>query len=499
MEHIQTLEDLIPKFESVTSLPKTKSVQQVNDVKGWVLSLMTGCIELRDPRKKGVTPSGDKGTPKPTPIQPLAPASLQDLQKYIPQVLQQMHDLGRKATLTIQEKNLQRASKTNLNLALDDLNNIVRWRQAPSRRQKSGASGTVKEVVQKNTTANKLREAQMVYQILEPLVVEKMLWENMRKHNKDLQSFCKGFEKAEPPLELLWETAEEHIKWYKFVMGNYIHLCKEGEVMSQEEKEDLAANLDVGTGGKSMAPLGTDTPSGIPGGAVGIKRSDEADPVKAGTAKGSKKDDTLLSKSQNSWRDSKDSKEKKKFSDRGTEPKNAGDSEGRARPKKIKPQIRITPTKKPIGKSASHINSSTESEDDGDDGDINDDNFPEPEEKTITMTLRGDPDFEDISLTKNPKMPPPRKRKRPAGEKVIIARTWKPLVFTNKVVRQNPSKTLEVFKGYQDGKKRIVGRSIIVLTDLWKSRVQRRPRKLSLNCFNREAWKDTPMAKIAFT
>ena len=132
MEHIQTLEDLIPKFESVTSLPKTESVQQVNDVKGWVLSLMTGCIELRDPRKKGVTPSGDKGTPKPTPIQPPAPASLQDLQKYIPQVLRQMHDLGRKATLTIQEKNFQRASKTNLNLALDDLNNIVRWRQAPS-------------------------------------------------------------------------------------------------------------------------------------------------------------------------------------------------------------------------------------------------------------------------------------------------------------------------------------------------------------------------------
>ena len=119
--------------------------------------------------------------------------------------------------------------------------------------------------------------------------------------------------------------------------------------------------------------------------------------------------------------------------------------------------------------------------------------------KTIPMTLRGDPDFDDISLTKNPKMPPPRKKKRPAGEKVIIGRTWKPLVFTNKVVRQNPSKTSEVSKGYQDGKKRIVGRSIAVQTDLWKSRVQRRPRKLSPNCFNREAWKDTPMAKIAFT
>ena len=33
MRHTQTLEDLIPKFESVTSLPKTESVQQTNDVK----------------------------------------------------------------------------------------------------------------------------------------------------------------------------------------------------------------------------------------------------------------------------------------------------------------------------------------------------------------------------------------------------------------------------------------------------------------------------------
>ena len=348
MEHIQMLEDLIPKFESVTHLPKTKSVQQVNDVKGWVLSLMTGCIELRDPRKKGVTPSGDKGTPKPTPIQPPAPASLQDLQKYIPQVLQQKHDLGRKATLTVPEKNLQRACKTNLNSALDDLNNIVRWRQVPSQRQKSSASGTVKEVVQKITIANKLRESQMVYQILEPLVVEKMLWENMRKHKRDLQSFCKEFEKAEALSELLWETAEEHIKWYKFVIGNYIHLCKEGEMMSHEEKESPVANFDVGTGGGSMAPSGNNTPSGIPGGAVGIKRSDEADPVKAGTAEGSKKDYTLLSKSQNSWRDSKDSKEKR-TRDKGTEPKNASDSEGGAKPEKIKPQKRITRTKKPIG------------------------------------------------------------------------------------------------------------------------------------------------------
>ena len=149
------------------------------------------------------------------------------------------------------------------------------------------------------------------------------------------------------------------------------------------KKKDPAANLDVGTGGGSMAPSGNDIPSGIPGGAVGIKRSDEADPVKAGTAKGSTKDDTLLSKSQNSQRDSKDSKEKKKFSDKGTEPKNAGDSEGRARPKKIKPQKRKTPTKKPIGKSASHIDSSTESEDDGDDGDIDNDDSPESEEKKL--------------------------------------------------------------------------------------------------------------------
>ena len=57
MGHTQTSEDLIPKFESVTSLPKTESVQQANNVKGWVLSLMTGGIELKDPRKKDVTPS----------------------------------------------------------------------------------------------------------------------------------------------------------------------------------------------------------------------------------------------------------------------------------------------------------------------------------------------------------------------------------------------------------------------------------------------------------
>ena len=132
MGHTQTLEDLIPKFESVTSLPKTESVQQANNVKGWVLSLMTGGIKLKDPRRKDVTLSGDKSTPKATPIQPPAPASLQDLQEYIPQVLRQMYHLGRKTMLTSQEKNLQKVCKMNLNSALDDLNNIVRWRQEPS-------------------------------------------------------------------------------------------------------------------------------------------------------------------------------------------------------------------------------------------------------------------------------------------------------------------------------------------------------------------------------
>ena len=296
MGHTQTLEDLIPKFESVTSLPKTESVQQAKDIKGLVLSLMTGGIEQKDPRKKDVTPSGDKGTPKATPIQPPAPASLQDLQEYIPQVLRQMYDLGRKAMLTSQEKNLQKACKMNLNSALEDLNNIVRWRQEPSRKQKSGTTGTVKEVVQKITTANKLREAQMVYQILEPLVMEKMLWENMRKCKQDLQLFCKEFERAEPPSELLWETVKEHIKWYRFVIGNYIHLCKEGEVMSHEEKENSTADLDVGTGSGSMAPL--DTPLATPGGAAEVGKSGDVDPAKAGTAKRSKKDDTLLSKLQ---------------------------------------------------------------------------------------------------------------------------------------------------------------------------------------------------------
>ena len=126
-----------------------------------------------------------------------------------------------------------------------------------------------------------------------------------------------------------------------------------------------------------------------------------------------------------------------------------------------------------------------------------------PEEKTITMTLRGDPDFKDVSLTENPKMPPKdpsRKRKRPTREVEIWgnARDWKPLVFNNKSIRQNPTKTLEITKGYQDGRKKVIGRSIAIQTDLWKSRVQRRPRKLSPNRFNRKVWDDTPMAKITF-
>ena len=120
--------------------------------------------------------------------------------------------------------------------------------------------------------------------------------------------------------------------------------------------------------------------------------------------KRSKKDDTLLSKLQNLKKDLKDSKEKKEFSDKGTEPKNAGDSGSSVRPKKSKSQKKKTSIKKPTGKSASRIDSSTESEDDKDEGNINDDDdLLGPEEKTITMTLRGDPDFEDMSLTKKSK------------------------------------------------------------------------------------------------
>ena len=344
-------------------------------------------------------------------------------------------------------------------------------------------------------TANKLREAQMVYQILEPLVMEKMLWENMRKRKQDLQLFCKEFKKTEHPSELLWETVKEHIKWYRFVIGNYIHLCKEGKMMSHEEKENPAADLDIGTDSGSIAPL--DTPSATPGGATEVGKDGGVDPVKTGTAKTSKKDDTPFSKSQSLKKGSKDSKEKKEFSDKGTGPKNASDSGSDVKSKKSKSQKKKTSIKKPTGKSSSCIDSSIESEDDDnidDDGDL-----LGPEEKTIAMTLRGDPDFEAISLTKNPRMPPPRKRKRPAGEMVIIAKVWKPVVFTSKGIRQNPSKTLEVTKGYQDGKKRVVGRSIAVQTALWKSRVQRRPRRLSPNRFDKEAWNNTPMAKIAFT
>ena len=111
------------------------------------------------------------------------------------------------------------------------------------------------------------------------------------------------------------------MKWYKFVIGNYIHLCKEGVVMSHEEKENSATDLEVGTGSGSIAPPDIDTPSAIPGGAAGVGKSGDTDPAKAGTAKRSKKDDTPLSKLQNLKEDSKDSKEKKEFSDKGTEPK----------------------------------------------------------------------------------------------------------------------------------------------------------------------------------
>ena len=196
-KYTQVLEDLIPKFESVTSLPKVESVQQANEATGWVLGLMTGEIKLKDPRKEGgwknegPTPARSKSASKVIPVQPPAPASLQDLQKYTPQVLRQMYTLGKKTVLTSQEKALHKTCRMNLNSALDDLNNIVRWRQEPSRRHRSGAAGTVKEVIQKITTANKLREAQMVYQILEPFIMEKMLWENMSKQNADLQWFCK--------------------------------------------------------------------------------------------------------------------------------------------------------------------------------------------------------------------------------------------------------------------------------------------------------------------
>ena len=172
--------------------------------------------------------------------------------------------------------------------------------------------------------------------------------------------------------------------------------------------------------------------------------------------------------------------------------------------KKSKSKKKKVSIKKTTGKLTNHIDSSTESEDFDDDDDVDDDDeFLEPEEKTITMTLRWDPGFKNVFLTENPKIPPKdpsRKRKRPAGEVEIWvnAQGWKPLVFTNKSIRQIPAKTLEVTKGYQDGRKKVIGRSIAVQTDLWKSRVQRRQRKLSPNHFDRKAWDDTPMAKITF-
>ena len=161
-----------------------------------------------------------------------------------------------------------------------------------------------------------------------------------------------------------------------------------------------------------MALSGIDTPLATPGEAVGLGKSGDTDPVKAGKAKGSKKDDTPLSKLQNLKKDSKDSKEKKEFSDKETEPKNGGDSGSRVKPKRSKPQKKKAPIKKPAGKSASHIDSCTESEDDKDEDDVNDDDdVLEPEEKTITMTLRGNPDFEDTPLTKFQRCHDPEKER----------------------------------------------------------------------------------------
>ena len=222
----------------------------------------------------------------------------------------------------------------------------------------------------------------MVYQILEPLVMEKMLWENMRKCKHDLQLFCKEFEKTEHPSELLWETVKEHIKWYRFEIGNYIHLCKEGEMMSHEEKENSAADLDIGMDSGSIAPL--DTLSVTPGGVTGVGKDGDVDPEKTGTAKTAKKDDTPLSRSQSLKKVSKDSKEKKEFSDKGTGPKNTGDSGSEVKSKKSKSQKKKTSIKKPTGKSSSHINSSTESKDDENDNNIDDDgDLLGPEEKLL--------------------------------------------------------------------------------------------------------------------
>ena len=156
------------------------------------------------------------------------------------------------------------------------------------------------------------------------------------------------------------ETAEEHIKWYKFVIGNYIQLCKEGEVMSHEENKGSAADFGTGTGGGSMPTPGISTQSVTPGGAAGLGKSRETDPVKAGTVK----------------------RPKKGSSNKGTGPKSVSDSGIKVNPKKSDPQRKRASIKKPTGKSSSHIDSDTDSEEEeGDDDADNEDNFMEPEEK----------------------------------------------------------------------------------------------------------------------
>ena len=69
-KYTKVLEDLLPTFESVTSLPKFESVQQAKQARWWVLGLMTGEIKLKDPRKEsglkneGPTPAGSKSASK---------------------------------------------------------------------------------------------------------------------------------------------------------------------------------------------------------------------------------------------------------------------------------------------------------------------------------------------------------------------------------------------------------------------------------------------------
>ena len=271
-------------------------------------------------------------------------------------------------------------------------------------------------------------------------------------------------------------------------------MSEEGQVVSHVTKKTSTTHPDGRTGSGTITPSGIVTPPATPGGVTRGRKPDDTDPVNMGPVKSSGNDNTPPSK--------KGSDEEKEFSDKRTEPKGTDDLKSGLKPKKSKSKKKKVSSKKLTGKSSNRIDSSTESEDDDDDVD-DDDEFLKPEEKTITMTLRGDPDFKDVSLTENPKMPPKdpsRKRKRPAGEVEIWgnAGDWKPLVFTNKNIRQNPAKTLEITKGYQDGRKKVIGRSIAIQTDLWKSRVQGRPRKLSPNRFNRKAWDDTPLAKITF-